>query len=122
VLPSPPDDGERDSMLRILVPATILLTGADHWTTYLCLRAPIEGWTVSEANPFADWLFEHAGLVGGLAIDSAITLGAIAFVAMTEPLARWLKATLLALSTGFAVVSNLDAITRMGLAPWSGTS
>jgi hypothetical protein len=112
-------------MLRVLVPATILLTGADHWTTYLCLHAPIEGWTVSEANPFAGWLFEHTGLVGGLAIDSAITLGAIAFVATTQILAPWLKASLLVvitLSTGFAVASNLDAITRMGLAPWSGVS
>jgi len=112
-------------MLRVLVIATILLTGVDHWTTYLCLRAPIEGWTVSEANPFAGWLFDSTGLVGGLAIDSAITLGAIVFVARTEILAQWLKASLLAvitLSTGFAVVSNLDAITRMGLAPWPGVS
>ena len=25
---------------------TLFLTGADHWTTYLCLREPILGWQV----------------------------------------------------------------------------
>ena len=38
-------------MLRALAGFTLLLTGVDHWTTYQCLRAPVAGWNVVEANP-----------------------------------------------------------------------
>ena len=110
-------------MLRLLTIATLLLTGADHWTTWLCLRAPVEGWLVSEANPFADWLFSQAGLGTGLLIDSAVTLAAILFLVRTRLFDRPVKIGLLAvitLSTGYAVFNNLGAITRMGIAPWSG--
>lgn len=111
-------------MLRLFAGITIGLTCADHWTTYLCLHAPVEGWAVTEANPVAQWLFEHAGLGAGLAIDSALTVAAIAFLSLTHTLAREVKVGLLAIiafSTGYAVVSNLGAITQMGLAPWSGS-
>lgn len=110
-------------MLRVFAVTTILLTGADHWTTYLCLKAPITGWAVSEANPIADWLFRTAGLTGGLMIDSLVTLGAILFLSSTRMLDRSMKLALLAIitvSTGYAVVNNLGAISRMGVAPWSG--
>ncbi|HIF91936.1 MAG TPA: hypothetical protein EYQ60_02230 [Myxococcales bacterium] len=110
-------------MLRIFVVTTILLTCADHWTTYLCLTAPVDGWNVAEANPVAEWLFQKAGLNTGLLIDSALTLGAVVFLATTPVFGRQLKTSLLAvitLFTGYAVVNNLDAISRMGLAPWSG--
>ena len=52
-------------MLRALTGLTLLLTGADHWTTYLCLRLPVEGWEVIEANPLADWLFQVAPSTSG---------------------------------------------------------
>lgn len=110
-------------MLRLFVATTILLTCADHWTTYLCLHAPVDGWNVIEANPAADWLFSIAGLDGGLFIDSLVTLGAVAFLATTQLFDRMVRIGLLAaitLATGFAVVNNLEAITRMGIAPWSG--
>ena len=110
-------------MLRLLTVTTILLTCADHWTTYLCLHAPVDGWVVSEANPVADWLFTRAGLAMGLLIDTVVTLVAIAFLSTTSTLGPSLKVGLLALvtvTTGYAVLNNLDAITRMGLAPWSG--
>jgi hypothetical protein len=110
-------------MIRLFAAATILLTCADHWTTYLCLSAPVEGWRVSEANPVADWLFEWAGLGLGLVIDSLVTLIAIAFLSTTPIIDRSIKVGLLAIitvSTGYAVVNNIGAITRMGLAPWSG--
>ena len=110
-------------MLRLLAITTILLTCADHWTTYLCLHAPVDGWQVSEANPVAEWLFAWAGLTGGLFIDSLITLAAVAYLFTTHHFARVVKVGLLAvitLATGFAVVNNLTAITRMGIAPWSG--
>ena len=110
-------------MLRIFVITTILLTGADHWTTYLCLRAPIEGWSVIEANPIAEWLFGWAGLGAGLLIDSFLTLAAVVFLTMTSVLGRTVKTLLLAIitmSTGYAVFNNLGAISRMGLDPWPG--
>jgi hypothetical protein len=110
-------------MLRVFAFTTILLTCADHWTTYLCLRAPVEGWLVVEANPVAEWLFGWAGLDTGLLIDSAVTLGAVFFLATTGVFSRPMKTSLLAviaISTGYAVFNNLGAISRMGLAPWSG--
>lgn len=110
-------------MLRLLTVTTLLLTGADHWTTYLCLAEPVSGWMVTEANPFAEWLFQWAGLGPGLLIDTAITVFAVAFLATTRTFDHSVKVALLAIitaSTGYAVVNNLDAITRMGLAPWSG--
>jgi hypothetical protein len=70
-------------MLHALAGLTLLLTAADHWTTYLCLRGPVQGWRVSELNPLADWLFVKFGLVPGLLIDSTITLAAVAFLATT---------------------------------------
>jgi len=112
-------------MLRLLTLTTILLTGADHWTTYLCLRAPIDGWLVSEANPIAEWLFRWVGLGAGLVIDSAITIAAVSFLAVTHLFDRTVKIGLLAIivvSTGYAVLNNLGAISRMGLAPWSGAA
>jgi len=110
-------------MLRLFAAMTILLTCADHWTTYICLNAPIEGWAVSEANPIASWLFDWAGLGTGLMIDSLVTLGAIAFLSMTRVFDHGVKVGLLAIicvSTGYAVFNNLGAISQMGLAPWSG--
>ncbi len=110
-------------MLRLFAITTIVLTCADHWTTYVCLQAPVDGWHVTEANPIADWLFAWAGLGGGLLIDSAITLGAVAFLATTGMIDRQWKTALLALitlATGYAVVNNVGAITRMGLSPWTG--
>jgi len=53
--------------------ATLALSAADHWTTYLCLRSPVLGWQVTEANPISQWLFEAIGLVPGLLLDSAVT-------------------------------------------------
>jgi hypothetical protein len=110
-------------MLRLFAATTILLTCADHWTTYLCLHAPIEGWSVAEANPLAEWLFQWAGLSAGLMIDSLITFGAIYFLSTTRLFDHSVKVGLLAvisLTTGYAVVNNLGAINQMGLAPWLG--
>ncbi len=106
--------------MRILAALTLLLTGADHWTTYLCLRAPVPGWSVTEANPFADWLFTQLGLVPGLLADGVITIGAIAFLLMTTRFTPPVKLAffgLIAFWTGYAVVNNFQAIAAMGLDP-----
>jgi hypothetical protein len=112
-------------MLRIFAITTILLTCADHWTTYVCLHAPVDGWSVAEANPVARWLFGWAGLGKGLMIDSIVTLAAVLFLSTSEIFGRSVKISLLAIitmSTGYAVINNLAAISRMGLAPWSGVA
>ncbi len=107
-------------MLNILALLTLLLTAADHWTTYLCLKSPVPGFDVSEANPIADWLFQALGLVPGILIDSAITLGAIGFLVTTALIPRAAKRIFLMAVigwTGYAVVNNLQAILAMGLSP-----
>lgn len=110
-------------MLRYLTLATLVLTALDHWTTYLCLRYPIEGWVVSEANPIAEILFNVAGLGPGLAIDTVITIAAVLFVFSCQVFNSNVKVGLMVAitaTTGYAVVNNIGAITRMGIAPWSG--
>jgi hypothetical protein len=107
-------------MLRILAMLTLILTGADHWTTYLCLRAPVEGWQVVEANPAVNWLFQQTGLVGGLAIDSAVTIGAVAFLLVTRRFGARTKSfffAIIAASTSYAVVNNFQAVTALGISP-----
>ena len=110
--------GSTFSMLRLLALATLALTGADHWTTYRCLQAPVPGWNVSEANPMADWLFSSTGLVNGLLIDTGITLAAVTFLVTTRSLPRTAKISFLSLisvCTGYAVANNIIAIRDMGI-------
>ena len=107
-------------MLQSLAILTLLLTFADHWTTYLCLRAPITGWQVVEANPAVDLLFRGTGLVGGLLIDSIFSVFAVAFVLYTQRFQKRVKQAFLAFIvaiTGYAVVNNLEAISALGISP-----
>ena len=107
-------------MLHWMAGLTLVLTAADHWTTYLCLRGPVTGWQVSEVNPLADWLFMKFGLVPGLLIDSSITLFAIAFLLSTNLFPRSAKSVcfgVLVVSTAWAVLNNLRAIEVLGLSP-----
>ena len=77
--------------MYVLAILTILVSAADHWTTYLCLRSPVAGWQVAEANPLAQWLFDSFGLVPGLLIDSGVTLWAIAFLLTTSQIPKLAK-------------------------------
>jgi hypothetical protein len=109
------------AMLQLLAVLTLLLTAADHWTTFLCLRSPVAGFDVTEANPLAAWLFQSAGLVGGLMIDSLLTIAAVAFLLTTQRIPRAAKLLfLIAVTgwTGFAVANNLNAIYLLGLSPF----
>ena len=108
-------------MLALLAVLTLALTAADHWTTYLCLRTPVAGWQVTEANPLASWLFANVGLVPGILIDSAVTLGALFFLMTTDWMPRPTKLGFLAcvtLWTGWAVDNNLDGLYSIGLTLW----
>jgi len=107
-------------MLGFLATAVVALSGLDHWTTYLCLRAPINGFEVTEANPLAEWIFEGLGLVPGLMLDGFVTLGAVAFLLGTPLLPRRVKIAALmviVLFTTAAVANNLDALAALELSP-----
>jgi hypothetical protein len=109
-----------ETRVYILAVLTVLLSAADHWTTYLCLRSPIAGWQVAEANPLAQWLFDSFGLVPGLMIDSGVTLAAIAFLLSTSrvpKLAKRLFFGLVIAGTTVAVYNNWIAIRALGLSP-----
>jgi hypothetical protein len=104
----------------ILAIATLALSAADHWTTYLCLRQPISGWQVIEANPISDWLFQTVGLVPGLLVDSVVTVSAVAFLLATRRLPVLAKKAFFGLviaSTGYAVINNYRAIEALGISP-----
>ena len=109
-----------ESSVRILALLTLFLTAADHWTTFLCLRRPVSGWQVTEANPIAEWLFDSMGLLPGLVLDSVVTVAAIAFLLTTGLIPRTAKGVILTVVvawTGYAVVNNLSAIATIGLSP-----
>ena len=98
----------------------LLLTSADHWTTYLCLREPIAGWSVTEANPLSAWLFGQLGLVPGLLLDSVVTLVALALVIRTTQFPTFVKTAVLvfvSLATGYAVINNMLALNALGMLP-----
>jgi hypothetical protein len=97
---------------------TLFVSAVDHWTTYVCLRSPVPGWHVEEANPVAGWLFLHTGLVPGLLIDSAITIAGVAFLLTTASVPFAVKCAFFAIVIGWttlAVVNNLQAIQALGL-------
>ena len=105
-------------MTYLLAAVALLFALADHWTTYLCLGAPVAGWQVSEANPLAAWVFEQFGLVEGLLLDSLVTGVALVVVVETPLLARrWKYAALwlLIATSSYAVANNLEAVHRLGL-------
>ena len=102
----------------------LVLSAADHWTTYLCLRQPVDGWLVHEANPISDWLFSSIGLVPGLLVDSLITVGAVLFLLTTRAFPVPAKTAFLVIVsawTAYAVHNNLTAIAVLGLSPFGGT-
>ena len=109
--------------MRFLVLLILLASAADHWTTYVCLRAPVVGWQVTEANPLADWLFHAIGLGPALLLDSAVTLLSLLFLLATRLLPIPVKQTFLSVVlfwTGVAVVNNWQAIQVMGLSATGG--
>jgi hypothetical protein len=100
--------------------ATLAVSAADHWTTYVCLRQPVSGWQVTEANPISEWLFQTVGLVPGLLVDSAVTVCAVAFLLTTRRLPALIKKVffcLVVVSTSYAVINNYRAIDALGISP-----
>ncbi len=98
--------------------ALLLATIGDHYTTWMCLRAPVPGWEITEVNPIADYLFQVFGLVPGLLIDSLATVIALTWVYRTNAFTDKLKigcglaATAI---TVYAVVNNVKAMFAIGI-------
>jgi len=110
-------------MVPFLACVALAVSLADHWSTWLCLHAPVPGWYVAEANPVAAWLFARVGLVPGLLLDSALTLVALTVLARARRVPEAAKLVLLAaviLWTGLAVQHNLESAYRLGLTPGGG--
>ena len=107
-------------VLGILV---VVLNVADNTTTFRCLRAPVPGYEVAEANPVAAWLFGSIGLVPGLALEMAVTSSAIAFLVLTRHVPHRVKLLILfvlAALPAWAAINNSLVIHTTGLTlPWS---
>jgi hypothetical protein len=102
-------------ILGILV---VLLNLADNTTTFLCLRAPVPGFEVMEANPAASWLFNAIGLLPGLALEMIVTTIAIAFLVATNrvpPRAKLALLLVLAALPAWAAINNLLVIRATNL-------
>ena len=105
-------------MLHLLAALALLFSLADHWTTYLCLRASVAGWTVTEANPIAEWLFQRFGLAQGLLIDTVVTAVVLAVLVRTPRIGHSAKLAALGVliaTTAYAVANNLHAVSQLGL-------
>jgi hypothetical protein len=105
--------------MRFLLGALVVLFNlADNTTTFLCLRQPVAGFEVVEANPIARWLFDSVGLIEGLMLEMAITTAAIAFLVFTSRISRRTKLLLLgllALLPAWASLNNLIVLRTVGL-------
>jgi hypothetical protein len=105
--------------MRFLLGALVVLFNvADNTTTFLCLREPVAGFEVFEANPIARWLFDSIGLVEGLVLEMAITTAAIAFLVFTRRIPgrmRLLLLFVLAVLPAWAALNNLLVIRTVGL-------
>ncbi|MDX1648851.1 MAG: DUF5658 family protein [Myxococcota bacterium] len=111
-------------MVPFLAAVALLVSLADHWTTWICLRDPVSGWRASEANPLAAWLFGQVGLAEGLLLDSAVTAVALLFLARTRSVPEPAKLVLFAaviFGTGVVVVHNLEAAHLLGVVPFAST-
>jgi hypothetical protein len=105
--------------MRFLLGALVMLFNlADNTTTFLCLRQPVAGFEVVEANPIARWLFASIGLVEGLVLEMLLTTAAIAFLVVTPRIpgrTRLLLLVVLALLPAWASLNNLLVIRAIGL-------
>jgi hypothetical protein len=105
-------------MRFVLGALVLILNTLDNATTFLCLREPVRGFEVIEANPLARWLFDAVGLAQGLVFESAITVGAVTFLVLTRALPTRIRMLLLVVLTvlpAWAVVNNLQVMTAIGV-------
>lgn len=109
--------------MRYVLGALVLLFNlTDNTTTFLCLRQPVPGFSVIEANPLARWLFEAVGLANGLVLEMLLTTVAVAFLVWTRRLAPNLRTAILcvlAVLPAWASVNNYLVLrTLQGAGGW----
>jgi hypothetical protein len=98
--------------------AVVVFNLLDNATTFLCLRSPVEGFEVIEANPFARFVFDAVGLLPGLAFETLITTATVAFLVFTPRLSPPLRYAVLAILTllpAWASVNNLLVMRAIGI-------
>lgn len=101
----------------------LLFNVVDNATTFLCLRSPVPGYEVIEANPLARWLFDSMGLIPGLVFEMAITTGAVGFLVLSPRIpAGWRFGLLVVLAVlpAYASFNNLQIMQLLGVA-WAGS-
>ena len=89
----------------------------DH-ALFFCLRDPVPGYAVVEANPIARWMFESIGLVQGLLLETVVTTGAVAFLVLSPRIPRRIRFALLALLIvlpAYAAANNYMIMQTIGL-------
>ncbi len=105
--------------MRFLVGGMVVVFNMlDNATTFLCLRAPVSGFEVFEANPLARSLFDGIGLVEGLLVESVLTTSAVIFLVVTRRIPRRIKVLLLgflALLPAWAVANNMQVMLELGI-------
>ena len=105
--------------MRFLMGAVVLLLNLlDNATTFLCLREPVAGFEVFEANPIARWLFDMLGLFEGLVLETFLTTAAVLFLVLTNRLSPNAKLALLivlAMLPAWAVANNLAVMVEIGI-------
>jgi hypothetical protein len=102
-----------------LIAVFMAVTLADSYTTWACLRAPISGWEVIEANPASAWLFASLGLVPGLVVDglgTVLVLGWIGYTKIITPKFKSAFLLLLIAASGWAAYNNYQGMIDMGIA------
>lgn len=105
--------------MRFLLGAVVLVLNLlDNATTFVCLRHPVAGFEVFEANPLARILFEGVGLAQGLLLETVVTSAAIAFLVFTARIPRRPKILLLtglAVLPAWAVSNNIEVMLEVGI-------
>lgn len=105
--------------MRIALGFVVLfLNLIDNTTTFVCLRAPIPGFEVIEANPFARWLFDSIGLLPGLMLEYLVTTLAVAFLVLSTRISPRVRLALLAVLSvlpAWAALNNLEVMRAIGV-------
>ena len=105
--------------MRFLLGGMVLIFNLlDNATTFLCLKGPVPGYEVFEANPVARWLFDTIGLTEGLLLETALTTAAVAFLVVTPRIPARTRLLLLVFLTAlpaWAVANNLQVIHEVGI-------
>ena len=108
--------------MRFVLGALVLVFNClDNATTFLCLREPVAGFEVFEANPVARVLFDSVGLLEGLLLEMGVTSVAVGFLVFSNRLPQRVKLALLGVLVvlpAWASLNNLLVIRAVRAVEW----